>query len=37
LEKTARIIAAQYKLDIEIEWTQQFKANENSSEAVDMM
>jgi len=37
LEKTARIIAAQYKLDIEIEWTQQFKANENSSEAVDIV
>ena len=36
-EKTARIIAAQYKLDIEIEWTQQFKANENSSEAVDIV
>jgi len=37
LEKNARIIASQYNLDIEIEWTQEFKANENSLEAVNMI
>ncbi len=37
LEKTARAIASQYKLNIEIDWTQQFMANENSAEAVDLV
>ncbi len=35
LEETARKIAQKHQLDCTIKWTQNFHANENSSEAVD--
>lgn len=34
LEETTKEIASKYKLDLDIDWTQSFQANENNSEAV---
>lgn len=37
LEKNAKEIASKYKLDLNIDWTQSFQANENNQEAVNFI
>ncbi|MFC4740405.1 amidohydrolase [Flavobacterium ponti] len=37
LEETTKEIASKYKLDLNIDWTQSFQANENNQEAVNFI